>query len=223
MLLKLYTCSVPPDAQTQFDSGQEAWGRLNELDGFLGQTGGWCSTCPEDRPVIVGLWRDRESYDVFRNEVHDEIFEANGQKMAIVDGDSTIWSQLLDLDAEMRGVESSLLHAGLIRVDLFNVIPGLEPKFRDFIEHAWFGRIRAADGGLSAFFGCRCCHEPQRREAPFVICSVWKSAEDHDRYMYGGPMWWEYWDEHLKSVHEEWSYYVVPIEDAWRVKANGSG
>jgi hypothetical protein len=78
MLLKYITCEVPPDRRAGFCEAQEHWRSLASVDGFCGQIGGWGETHP-NRACIFAFWNDLFAYAVFKNKLHDPIFERSRQ------------------------------------------------------------------------------------------------------------------------------------------------
>lgn len=91
MLLKRIDCRVDASQRAAFDRAQRAWAALADVDGFVGQVGGWTG----DGARILGLWRDRASYDAFMAGVHDEITDASRQEQTYIRSAVT----LQDLDA----------------------------------------------------------------------------------------------------------------------------
>jgi len=79
MLIKLIECAVLDHCRSQFARGQAAWCALTSCNGFLAQLGGWCADDPNGA-IIVGFWRDDASYRHFMENVHDSIFDSNGQR-----------------------------------------------------------------------------------------------------------------------------------------------
>jgi heme-degrading monooxygenase HmoA len=78
MLCKWIVCTVEPEQAEAFSRAQEEWGRLRGVDGFCGQLGGWKKGGALEAHIL-GLWRDRESYQAFMDEVHDQITDGSGQ------------------------------------------------------------------------------------------------------------------------------------------------
>lgn len=76
MLVKYIRCQVEEEQKSAFSKAQEQWGRLSEVDGFLGQYGGWSGS---GDAVILGFWESRHAYQNFMEHIHDIIFLENKQ------------------------------------------------------------------------------------------------------------------------------------------------
>ena len=63
-----------------FSNGQERWHRLCDCKGFVGQFGGWSEG---NVAMIIGFWRNRQSYARFMNEEHDAIYMKTNQRDCI--------------------------------------------------------------------------------------------------------------------------------------------
>ncbi|MDX8361785.1 YdbC family protein [Cytobacillus sp. IB215316] len=78
MLIKWIVCNVPLHKRRQFSIAQEHWRSLQNIDGFLGQIGGWDINTPT-KACIIAFWKDHSSYKLFMKNKHDEIIEGNDQ------------------------------------------------------------------------------------------------------------------------------------------------
>lgn len=76
LLVKYIKCEVEEEKKSAFSKAQEEWDRLAEVEGFLGQFGGWSGS---GEAVILGSWESREAYQYFMEHVHDTIFLENNQ------------------------------------------------------------------------------------------------------------------------------------------------
>lgn len=76
LLVKYIRCEVEEEKRAAFSKAQEEWNRLSEVDGFLGQLGGWSES---GEAVILGFWESRQAYQHFMEHVHDTIFLENNQ------------------------------------------------------------------------------------------------------------------------------------------------
>ncbi|MFE7064712.1 YdbC family protein [Sutcliffiella sp. NPDC057660] len=76
LLVKYIKCEVEEEKKSAFSKAQEEWDHLAEVEGFLGQFGGWSGS---GEAVIFGFWESREAYQYFMEHVHDTIFLENKQ------------------------------------------------------------------------------------------------------------------------------------------------
>ncbi|PLR85274.1 hypothetical protein CVD23_10015 [Bacillus sp. V33-4] len=57
LLVKWIRAEVPDDKREQFSEAQEQWAELRNLQGFLGQCGGWNQRNPSEA-CVIGFWKD---------------------------------------------------------------------------------------------------------------------------------------------------------------------
>lgn len=76
LLVKYIRCEVEEEKRAAFSKAQGEWDRLSEVDGFLGQFGGWSGS---GEAVILAFWDSRQAYQYFMEHVHDTIFLENNQ------------------------------------------------------------------------------------------------------------------------------------------------
>ncbi len=91
MLIKKVICHVKEEMRETFSSGQERWHGLCDCKGFVAQYGGWSE---ENVAMIVGFWKNRQSYAQFMNEEHDVIYMKTNQRDCI----ESIEAQVEDVD-----------------------------------------------------------------------------------------------------------------------------
>lgn len=75
MLMKKVICHVAESQAEEFSKAQSKWRELSQVKGFIKQSGGWHTD--EDghlTAVIVGVWENRQCYDEFMANCHDQIF-----------------------------------------------------------------------------------------------------------------------------------------------------
>jgi hypothetical protein len=76
LLFKYIRCQVEEEKRTAFSKAQEEWDRLSEVDGFLGQFGGWSGS---GEAIILAFWESSKAYQHFMEHIHDTIFLENNQ------------------------------------------------------------------------------------------------------------------------------------------------
>ena len=176
MIVKLVTCDVLPGNRDRFAQGQCAWATLSGVAGFCGQVGGWSKEEP-GRAVIVGFWRDQGSYDGFMRDVHDSIFDANGQRGSYTSGSVTLWEELCEMPGARETLTESLQAASLIRTIRCCVRQDRVEHFQRIQRDVCRSNMRRSEGMLGGIFA-RGCHAPNR----FLVCTFWRTEELYDRY-----------------------------------------
>ncbi|WP_273853738.1 DUF4937 domain-containing protein [Guptibacillus spartinae] len=80
MLIKKVVCHVKEEMKETFLNGQERWSDLCDCKGFVAQFGGWSD---ENVAMIIGFWKNYQSYVRFMNEEHDAIYMKSNQRDCI--------------------------------------------------------------------------------------------------------------------------------------------
>lgn len=81
MLIKKVICRVADSQAEAFSKAQSVWRQLSQIEGFIKQTGGWQTDENGGlTAVIIGVWENRRSYDMFMEQHHDSIFASAQQK-----------------------------------------------------------------------------------------------------------------------------------------------
>lgn len=212
MIVKFIVCEVRPERQEQFARGQEAWKELRRLDGFCGQVGGWMQANP-NTAVIVAFWRDQTSYDRFMGEVHDEVFEKNGQKGTYTTSEVTLWNRVIDIPGTHAAVDRAVVQAGFIRLARCVLKPGREEHFLSVQREIWNPGMAAAGGMLAGVF-----NRAQSHQNHFLVCTLWRSESDHQNYR----------ENHFADLRrraevprdcESVTGFLVVVQPTWRVEA----
>ncbi|MFM9282168.1 DUF4937 domain-containing protein [Paenibacillus jiagnxiensis] len=79
MFVKWIGCSVLSSKLLLFSAAQGKWSSLSNVEGCIGQLGGWEPRKEMSIAHIFGFWTDELSYQQFMNEDHDDIYERTGQ------------------------------------------------------------------------------------------------------------------------------------------------
>lgn len=117
LILKWIRCTVDAHQREAFDRAQRAWSALNEVEGFLVQSGGW-DPRREFEAGILALWCDLEHYRAFMDQVHDRVVTSSGQDQTY----TRIQTCLLSLRAS-ESARGSELSKALTRAHTIRVTP----------------------------------------------------------------------------------------------------
>lgn len=159
MLVKWVRCRVTDPAG--FVAGQQGWGALVDVPGFLGQWGGWGSGSAH----VFALWRSAEDHAAFLAGPHDRM--AEGQAGTYDEIDVRSFDRELEIGAG-PGVGS------VVRLAHCHVRPERVGQFVRAQASVWNPGMAAAPGFHGGVFG--------RRGSEFLVLTWWRSAEDHARY-----------------------------------------
>jgi len=179
MLIKLIVCRVPSQHRERFARGQRRWSILSGAPGFLGQLGGWNRDDPS-QAVIVGLWRSDGAYANFMADMHDPIFEGGEQPGSYDAISVTLWDQLCDMPGMTAAIPTAIRVSGLIRLARCELLPNRRDHFVRAQHTIWNPGMGACDGILAGAFT-----QSRDRDDEFLVCTLWRSAADHQAYLAG--------------------------------------
>lgn len=167
MLLKLIRCDVATERREAFSRGQETWGELAQLPGFLAQGGGWS----ESQAVLVGWWADWPAYAAFRAEHHDALLARSGQGLACDRIETSYWESVAQESVDRRDNPDAAGAPDFMQVEEFELGPGCLPEFREFLTWRWRPALASAPGLHEA----RLCRH-RKRPGRYLIWSTWGGA-----------------------------------------------
>ncbi|WP_079529233.1 YdbC family protein [Halobacillus hunanensis] len=130
MIIKWIVCKVPENKREEFSYAQTQWKSLRNIEGFLGQIGGWDSQM-SSKAGILSFWKEFQSYRAFMENEHDKIFKRNQQANTYSNISVEIYSETVALS----GVDiiDSLTLATFVRVASFTA-PVTMPNHLEAIQ-----------------------------------------------------------------------------------------
>ena len=212
MLIKLIQCRVSEDQREPFGRGQAQWCVLSGCSGFCGQFGGWVIE-DEGLAVIIGLWSDDDAYDAFMRDVHDRVFDDNGQRGTYESIDVSLWDSVLPIPGSASSISAGIGSAGAVRLARCRVRPDRVDHFIEMQRTIWNPGMAAAGGMLTGLFS-----ESSEREHEFLVCTLWQDLDAQRRYRHGTFAELRRLAEVDRDcVHVEG--WIVSVADTWRVVA----
>ncbi len=181
MLVKWIVCEVAPESRDAFSRAQSQWRRLESVDGFRGQVGGWDARNTSESchvACIVGLWRDADSYRDFMSNAHDSVVEASGQAATYTSATTALYEVQLDIGGSRSDLGAAIADSRFLRVADCRLRPGREAHFRKVQADVW-NRYMAAAGGLSAGAFSQSIRDTGR----FLVTTLWESEQSHAAYV----------------------------------------
>jgi len=213
MLTKLIICRVSSEQRDRFSRGQTQWSCVSSCPGFRGQFGGWVAD-DDTLAVIVGLWADRGAYDAFMRDVHDVVFDGNGQQGTYDSIDVSLWDSALSIPGSVPSLSDAIGAASAVRLARCRVRPERVEHFVSVQRDVWNPGMAGAGGMLSGMF-----HTKHDGENEFLVCTLWQDLEAHRAYRAG-----VFTDLRRRTeVDRDCAHlegWVVSLEDAWRVGAH---
>jgi heme-degrading monooxygenase HmoA len=210
LIVKFITCVVPPENRSLFATGQEAWAALAEVDGFIAQTGGW--SCNDDSlAIILAFWEGAAAYEHFLRNIHDAIFESNGQEGSYTEITVSLFEEVFEMPGTCSSFRSSILSGNVVRIVDCRVEPDRVEHFHEVQQTVWKPGMGRADGMLGGVFS-----RGRDDRLRHLVTTLWESEEAHRHYRQGvfsslrdraRP------DEDCSSIDRA----LVRVEPSWRV------
>ena len=214
MLLKWIVCQVAPESLGAFSQAQAQWRRLETVDGFRGQFGGWDTrNTSGSRHVacILGLWRDSDSYRDFMSNVHDPVVDASGQAATYTSATTALFDVQINIDGSQSDLRTAIADSRFLRVADCRLRPGREPHFRQVQADVWNPGMAAAGGLLAGALS-----QSIRDERRFLVTTLWQSEQSHAAYVRDRlPQLRE--RAAVESDVAELNGHMVVLEPSWRV------
>ena len=177
MFLKMFRCCVPAAHRPLFLRGQYSWQQLSEVKGFIAQVCGFEMTRP-DVCTVTALWKDRDSYEKFMRDVHDEIYYNNGQKGTFTDSSVLYASSVLFMPGDADSLRTAVAGAGLLRIADCTVRRDCESHFESVQSDIWLPGMRNARGMLGGVFW----KVRDRTVSRYLVTTFWTDLQAHEHY-----------------------------------------
>ena len=210
MLLKWIVCTVPDEKKDRFSRAQGQWSALKNVDGFLGQLGGWNLNEPS-QACIIAFWQDAARYRRFMSDVHDTIVDRSRQDDTYAACSVAIAEPVMDIPGSVPTILGALAAGGLLRVADCTLRDGRQAHFLEVQREVWNPAMGQAEGMLAGVFN-RIDDGPER----YLVVSLWRNKAAHAAYV-------ENMVPALRTrsgVEEDVAKLtgsIVYLEDAWRV------
>lgn len=173
MFLKWVTCSVDEASHGAFGFAQEGWSAIAEQPGLVGQVGGW-DTATGDA-LILGVWANRSSYELFMRDRHDAVANRLGQSRTYLAVHAAIGDAIFTIDGDAASLPHALAAGVLLRVADCQVGTAHRAHFIDVQRGVWAPGMAAAGGMLGGVF-------TQLAEDRYLVTTWWSDAAAHQRY-----------------------------------------
>jgi heme-degrading monooxygenase HmoA len=172
VLLKVLRLDVP-DARA-FDRTQRRWSALDEIDGFLGQAGGWTNADPA-RAVIVAAWETRDAHGAFMNGEHDAI--AGKQREIYAGAQTGLFETICEIPGEAGALNEAIAQSSYLRLADCTIRPERTQHFRNVQESVWNAGMARAPGMLGGAFGVS--YDDVLR---YAVATFWSDEAAHRHY-----------------------------------------
>lgn len=174
MLIKWIKCQVNNSDKISFSKAQEAWRKIKNAEGFLGQLGGW-DQHNQNEACILSFWKDSRAYKNFMDHIHDGIFENSNQRNTYVNISVQIYKKKNDINS--IDITTILGKGNILRVADCLVKNGFHADFEDKQLEVWNKGMTDAQGMLSGVFS-QSINDHDR----YLVASIWEDATSHQNY-----------------------------------------
>ncbi|WP_242142951.1 MULTISPECIES: DUF4937 domain-containing protein [unclassified Bacillus cereus group] len=171
MLLKTIFCQVEKEKMSLFSKAQERWGNLQNVNGFLGQCGGW----DQEEACIFTLWENTSTYQTFMDEIHDSIFNNSNQQETYVACDIELYETLFHIKESL--LTNAIAKSTFIRTSICDVKSGKEEQFLHVQRTIWNEGMRETAGMLGGVVG-----KSLKNANRYIVLSFWKDEKPHRYY-----------------------------------------
>ncbi|KON70938.1 hypothetical protein AKG34_20615 [Peribacillus butanolivorans] len=173
MLIKWIKCQVNEKNKSSFSNAQEGWGELKQVDGFIGQIGGWDKNNPFEAGII-SFWRDDRSYQAFMEQQHDEIFEKSNQRNTYSNISVHIYEKMFNIST--TDMTDFLSKGSLLRVADCFVETNKQLEFKHMQKEVWNKGMKASPGMLAGVFA-------EKKNGRYLVASLWENDRSHQWYV----------------------------------------
>ncbi|WP_096187529.1 YdbC family protein [Evansella halocellulosilytica] len=177
VIIKRITCDVKEDQKLEFYEYQKQWKPLSDVQGFLGQIGGWNKKDPL-KACIYSFWQSETDYQHFMREIHDDMFVSSGQEETYHSINVNLFQEQLSLPGSENNIVPILRSSRYCRIALPEVREEKVKHFVDMQKNVWNFGMKKCNGMLGGTFACAL-----NDRSNFLVFSGWKTKDDHQKYM----------------------------------------
>ncbi|WP_339322137.1 YdbC family protein [Paenibacillus sp. FSL W8-0194] len=176
MLIKRITCQVKSNEVDTFSRLQTNWELINNLKGFIGQIGGWdiknkLSAC------IYSFWENKEDYDYFMGNVHDEIVSESNQSRTYSSINVELFEEVNNITGLLDDFISVLRKSKFIRTAITDVKEDRINHFKEVQNQVWNPGMKTTNTMLGGKFACS-----SKDNNRYLTLTGWVSREAHENY-----------------------------------------
>jgi heme-degrading monooxygenase HmoA len=168
MLASWIVAAMPESDRARFSNAQEKSATPIDCDGFIAEIAGWVDSSPR-KAVILGLWRDRSSYQRRMQLEHDTFAASKSEHPILL---ASVIMKINESDPRILAAEAKLL-----RVSDARLRPACSPIFIARQVETWNPAFQTAHGMMGALL----CHVDGERDR-YLNASFWRTREDMDDF-----------------------------------------
>lgn len=177
MILKWIVCKVLNNKKEEFSFAQEEWKALKDVNGFIGQIGGW-DLKNASNACVLGVWENSRAYRHFMDNIHDQIFHKNNQKQSYESISVTLFKSLFDIPGDYKQLRDSLTKGRLLRIADTIVNDNRKQHFIKVQKEIWNPGMSKASGMYSGAFS-----KVSGTLNRYLVTTLWKDERSHQKYV----------------------------------------
>ncbi|XXM72483.1 YdbC family protein [Lysinibacillus sphaericus] len=213
MIIKKITCKVKPSKKEAFFENQMQWKSLREVNGFLGQLGGWSAAYPLTA-CIFSFWDTQRDYEYFMEEIHDGIVVRSGQGDSYESIEVNLFEEKFAITEKAEDISVIIEKANYIRTALSCVKEDAVQHFEDMQVTIWNPGMEKFTGMLGGTFAIS-----QKQRNLFLSVTGWEDEAEHQKYVEK-----DFTELRNKAGTSQDALKITgehfKVEEAWRVCAN---
>jgi heme-degrading monooxygenase HmoA len=213
MIMKWIVCKVNRDSKEEFSQAQEQWAALYEVQGFLGQIGGWNLRQPLEA-CIVSFWKDNASYQNFMSRIHDQIFYKSNQKQTYHSITIALCESIMNILGTYGHILTSLGKGKVLRIADCTLYKDRIKHFIEALKDIWNPGMSDTDGMLAGVL-TKVNGTPNR----YLAATLWTDEIFHQYYLETMvPVLQEraQYKRFFESIDEK----IIQLQDSWTVIGN---
>lgn len=174
MIIKWIQCEVEDNNRSAFTKAQKKWIELKEIEGFIGQIGGWKLNSPHIAGVL-SFWQSQFYYERFMERFHDDLVEKNKQVNTYKNIVVNIYEEMGKIGS--RGIASLLSEGRILRVTECPVTA----EAAQFFEEEQISLGNKLMNGEACMLGELLGRHKQDGQR-YLVASLWSSYYSHRSY-----------------------------------------
>jgi hypothetical protein len=175
VIVKWMVCKVLPHERDKFSLAQVEWIALKEVNGFIGQIGGW-DLIENNCACILALWEDLDTYNHFMKKAHDEIFLKFKQNKYYESISVTLYECFFNIQGINRHFYDSLHTGKFMSVTDVTIHDSFKENFIKVQKDMWNSGNGTDSGLYSGVLS-------DTLENKFLISILWKDQLSHQKYI----------------------------------------
>ena len=176
MYIKWIICRVNENERQQFSEAQEKWESTSNADGFIAQTGGW-DLQNKNEACIISFWENKELYEIFMRDLHDEITRDNKQAKTYNEIFVEYFAGIFNMDGESSSLKEAVQNGYLLRIADCIINPEKVKHFEKMQSEIWLPAMRESKGMLRGTFS-----KNENNNLRYLVSTFWDNIRNHTEY-----------------------------------------